>query len=260
MFITISLSLYAIYYPNFHTSKKLNYRFISFDKPINKDSALKNELKIVYQGKELDNLYSVLMEFQNAGSTAIASQDFETALTINFDSLSKIVNVNIARTIPEKIPVLLNHNDSTIIIKPLLLNVNDKFLLQIFLTGDLELPSINGRIIGVNQISEVKEYSVQYKKNSFLIWLDGISGFLLVILSAMLIAIYFFENRTIAFRNGEFIICYFILFNGGAALVANWGQDVNFMIPKWLTIVLAFSIIPLVGWIFYKFRAKKRLS
>ena len=257
LIITIILALFAVYYPDQQNQKSFGYKFLSYYQTIEKDSLIKNELKISYKEKELENLYSILIEFQNSGNSPIRSGDFESDLSLNFGSTAKVVSASISKTIPDEIPISLNFNDSIISIKPTLLNSQDKFILQIFTTGESKLPTIQSRIAGINKIVENPDIKVEYKKDNFIIWLDGVTGCLLIILSAMFVSFIFFDSLTIKFSRFEILLYFTILFAGGTGLIGNWGEDINFMLPRWINFILIFTFFPLLVFAFNKLKSNK---
>lgn len=242
-----------------NTSRKnLSYQIISYDATNYKTAETTNRLRLFYDSKEIENLQSLLIEFVNNGNEPIKSNDFESDLEIKFCTDTKILRFDIVKTIPENIIVQHVICDSIIKIKPTLLNPNDRIMAMAILTGKPIVPQIYGRIVGVEKIEENDTEQLEYRDTLIKIWSDGIIGFLLLILSYYVFSLFLIMNKL----HHLFWICCSacILYFGGRMLVSYWYENINFMLPEWITLILHCIFFVSFSCLFYKINKKMKIT
>ncbi len=118
------------------------------------DIASNDDLKILYKDENLENLDYQLIKITNDGKAPIKRQDFDKDMTIHYDKATKILSARVIKTKPSNLEVKIKKVDNDVNIEPLLLNKDDVISLQILSTGVKNDPSINARIVGLDQIKD----------------------------------------------------------------------------------------------------------
>lgn len=129
--------------------KILSKKIISITSLISKNGST-NELDIFYHGEKLNNPNVILIKFINNGNIPIQSSDFVKPIIISFNDINKIISSEIT-------DLTTTQTDSEVIIKPLLINIGEYFIVKIIVDGVLYQTNFNTRIVGIKSISEYKE-------------------------------------------------------------------------------------------------------
>jgi hypothetical protein len=156
--LIIPISLYFHSLPD----TSLTYQVISKSELIGTSSQVDGlVIKIKDTPIEKANIY--LLKIKNDGTLPITKSDYERDMLIKFAVDENIFNINIKNKYPENLSVIYETNKNTISIKPLLLNPDDEFDVEILSSSDL-YPRIDARISGLKNINELLPASERIAK------------------------------------------------------------------------------------------------
>lgn len=121
--------------------------------------AISNDLLVTYKGQTVTNLAALTLAFANDGGKVIATDDFESPISVTFKGDAKILTAEVVSTTPSELAPIISHDSEGIIISPLLLNPRDTFSITLLLQGlqfrhprDV-FPNATARIKGVSKVS-----------------------------------------------------------------------------------------------------------
>jgi hypothetical protein len=131
--------------------KSLAY-FIATEAPLfEQNDSVKGNLQITYAGRNVTDLYLLVLKITNDGSVPIRLSDFEKPIEFSFGE-SEIIQAQITAKRPKNLTPNLQVEINKLIIRPMLLNPKDTFVIQTIFTqysGEI-YPKI--RIVGVRDI------------------------------------------------------------------------------------------------------------
>jgi hypothetical protein len=177
--------------------KSFSYKVISSENILDVATDIKEKVQIVFESKPIQDLFLVIIEFENSGNTLILPTDFHRLINISFGEEAEILSVEVQKQSPNDLGVEVKceskdrqtlakesnfsnsglHNISRIgdriIVKPVLINVGDSFILKILVTSFSGI-FIDGRIAGINQILEKDEYISRYM-SALIPWIPAFS-------------------------------------------------------------------------------------
>jgi hypothetical protein len=119
-------------------------------------SAAVDRVQILIDGKTVNDVFFIVIQFRNSGNLPILASDFESKITLNFNHNTMVYLVEVIETKPAGIKATVNHTLNTVTLEPLLFNPEDSVTLGILVdqfTGRLH---VEGRIIGVKEIREYR--------------------------------------------------------------------------------------------------------
>jgi len=113
---------------------------------------------IAYKKEKISNLRYFQVQIGNGGNLPIFANDYESEVTLKFNEESRILNFELDDKAlhPSDLNPIINKNANKLSIKPILLNENDYFTLNILVNNFKSFEGIKGRIIGINEINPVK--------------------------------------------------------------------------------------------------------
>lgn len=129
--------------------KVLSYKIISNNLLITNS----DDIKIFYSNKEINNIYEVIIEINNAGNNEIKPDDYGKNISIVFDESINILSAIIKEKYPDDLDIDLDIKDNKVLLDKILLNKNDRFIIQFKLTSKSNLSKIeniqvSARIVG----------------------------------------------------------------------------------------------------------------
>lgn len=142
--------------------KVLSYRIIYNNLLITNSE----NIKIFYSDKEINNIYKVRIEIDNACNSEIKSEDYDKNISIVFDESINILSAIIKEKYPDDLDINLKMKDNKVLLDKMLLNKNDRFIMQFELTSKsnfikekLDKIQVSARIVGF-KIKEKKPISL----------------------------------------------------------------------------------------------------
>lgn len=117
-------------------------------------------LKLLWNEKEITNLYLVAVRIANTGTEAIKSSDFEVPITIGFPSSGEIVSVVVGETTPPNLLPNLVYDRQCIELETCLLNKGDSLEIVALVQDYGGKISVQARIVGIKAIRVVSKDSL----------------------------------------------------------------------------------------------------
>lgn len=160
--------------------KVLSYKIISNNLLI-KDS---DNIKIFYSNKEINNIYEVKIEINNAGNNEIKPDDYGKNISIVFDESINILSAIIKEKYPDDLDIDLDIKDNKVLLDKILLNKNDRFIIQFELTSKInssrekiENIQVSARIVGFKIKKKKPIYFLSFWSNIYYLIINCIGLF-----------------------------------------------------------------------------------
>jgi len=116
-------------------------------------------VKMEFNGVPISSLYKLTFRLKNTGSAAIKHEDVRDAVGIRFPQKTNLLNANVERTFPPRIPAStsLSPQEERVIIDFPLLNSGDEIDMAVYVyNSEPHLPEFEGRIVDVKQVLETE--------------------------------------------------------------------------------------------------------
>jgi hypothetical protein len=180
--ITVVISIYA--YFKQRGTKHIHCEVVSNSSVVSISNAIKPDIQIFYKGKLTDDLRLIIIKLQNTGTLPISSKDYEESIQIYFGEAADILDIELVEFSPKSLVPQFTNNVNTLILKPLLLNPNDMFILKVIARKASEIIEVKARILGVSDITKsVSNFQIsgihKFTFYSILIIASAVLGFLL---------------------------------------------------------------------------------
>jgi len=250
--ISVILAVVALFYPSLREEKELSFRIIGAYTNFDKNDLPDKKIVILADSTPIDRLQSTIIEFVNTGDEPIKSADFESDLQLFFDGSSTVISATFSNAKPKTLPIKLNYRDSLVSVKPLLLNKGDRFVIQVFTTGQLATPRIECRVVGLNELTEQTTTELSYNLEQWQYWLIGM---LLYCCSAMFIALALLQHPNL-FQPILYMAFALVTYMSGMQLCMSLGWMINEKISFFGTIVLTILFYSLSVWLIVSFFKK----
>ncbi|MCB9504498.1 MAG: hypothetical protein H6696_21435 [Deferribacteres bacterium] len=140
---------------------KISTEYIPHLIDIHNDIKGKDEVKISYNDKIIENLNLIRLRIMNDGNTEIRRDDFERNLVIQFPNQTNILKISLFNASDKHLNPKFNFTNNEVTIYPLLLNKNEFVLFQIIGEHLTENCDIDCRIAGTEWSKE--DYSKKMK-------------------------------------------------------------------------------------------------
>lgn len=131
-------------------------------------------IKIFYSDKEINNIYIVIIEIDNACNSEIKPEDYDKNISIVFDESINILSAIIKEKYPDDLDINLKMKDNKVLLDKILLNKNDRFIIQFELTSKsnfikekLDKIQVSARIAGFKIKKRKHISSFSYLLNIF---------------------------------------------------------------------------------------------
>lgn len=141
--------------------KVLSYRII-YNNLLITDS---DNIKIFYSDKKINNIYKVIIEINNAGNNEIKPEDYDKNISIVFDESINILSAIIKEKYPDDLDVDLDIKDNKVLLDKILLNKNDKFIIQFELTSKSNL--FRGKIENIQVSARIAGFEIKKRKQIY---------------------------------------------------------------------------------------------
>ena len=116
---------------------------------------LAGRVQISLDGQAVPNLRLVVLAVKNSGNRPILAVDFHTPLVIRFGSGATALSAQVARRVPENLPISASLSNNEVHIPPLLLNPGDFAIVKVLTTGVAACPTADVRLAGVPRIAPI---------------------------------------------------------------------------------------------------------
>lgn len=114
---------------------------------------LAGRVQITLDGQAIPNLRLVVLAVKNSGNRPILAVDFHTPFVIRFGTGVTALSAQVARRVPENLPVNASLSNNEVHIPPLLLNPGDFAIIKVLTTGGAASPTADVRLAGVSRVA-----------------------------------------------------------------------------------------------------------
>lgn len=118
-------------------------------------SELAGRVQISLDGQSVPNLRLVVLGLKNSGNRPILAVDFHTPLVIRFGVGVTALSAEVARQVPQNLPVSASLASNEVHIPPLLLNPGDFAIIKVLTTGNVASPTADVRLAGVPKVAPI---------------------------------------------------------------------------------------------------------
>lgn len=158
-FIGIVVAVVAFFVPLWMQWRQRNIREISFglvsSRPLLRiDDEVSARIRVELDGKKITDLQLQVFGLKNSGTTPIRVADFERAIELRFAS-GQVISAQISSEIPANLKAELAVTDSSVQLKPLLLNPGDQIVIQILCSPAKPPPKFDARIVGITKFQPI---------------------------------------------------------------------------------------------------------
>jgi hypothetical protein len=133
--------------------KQLSFRTITNVSLVTVRDEASPRITVAYDGKPVSNVRLFEIVLANTGNIPIASTDYERPLSIRFLEHAKILSTEIVEQTPANLGVTISHDDTQVIIAPILMNRGDSSRLKAIVTDSIGEYQPDARIVGVSRLS-----------------------------------------------------------------------------------------------------------
>jgi len=171
-FIGVVLSLVAIFIAvwsllNGRKKKFLVYKIMTV-KTLLKNTGVGDLIITRRTGELVNDIYQIIIKIFNAGNVPILPSDFVKPLAFHFDKSVQILTVKILRISPS-LTVSFQYAENSISFKPMLLNPQESFWIELLVSSYPEKILHEAHIVGVKEIKKVEsKNNVWYKERRLL--------------------------------------------------------------------------------------------
>ncbi|HEY7646788.1 MAG TPA: hypothetical protein VH858_17230 [Hyphomicrobiales bacterium] len=170
--------------------KGLLTEVISISSLINENARTQDgQLRVLFHDEIVKNFALVQFRIKNTGGYPISVRDFERDLKLKLENIDKVYSVKVTGRSPQNLTPTVEFENDSIIIKPLLLNPEDSFIINSGIDAEnvekLKMTP-DGRISGIRHI-KYKNYKPNKNEKDASIWfiLSLVVSFISLIFAAI---------------------------------------------------------------------------
>lgn len=171
--IVVTIVLYFIS----RQKKRLGYRVLSQTPLVTVGDELQGQIRILYNGQDVQNVNLALISLTNSGNVAITRADFDAPLEIEFGARSRLLSAEIIEMRPDNLDAQLTLHDHSLALEPLLMNKGDSVRVKALVnkSGD-DAISINTRLVGgrVEELPEQLSSRTMMTQFGFIVVVSGL--------------------------------------------------------------------------------------
>jgi hypothetical protein len=192
--ITVPIAIYFLQVQK----KGMSYEIISVSDLFNTEYSVSGDIKIFFSDKRVEKLFTASVRVINSGNIPIKKDDFERNIKLDLGEKSEVLKVDIPEKNPSNLIPKILSTGNIVEIEPILLNPGDNFVIQVFASGNKQIPKFDARITGVI------EPNVTFFETKTLL---RISDKVLYVLSFLLIVAYAYQFTAFKemSRHAEFV-------------------------------------------------------
>lgn len=135
--------------------KSLSYEVLSASEIRPPSSPALTDIKVSLGDQVLENIGITLVKLTNNGKLPINRGDFDSPIIIEVQADTQLLRSTVQSQSPENLNIEISQEKNTIFVKPMLLNPNDTFIVQLITTGSMLKPLVSSRISGVSDVKQV---------------------------------------------------------------------------------------------------------
>jgi hypothetical protein len=149
----VALVITILIYLRQRARRAIAFKVVTKTPLISVHDTTQGKVEVLFNGKPVSNVMLLIFELFNDGNLPILPTDFVSPVTFSFGETTKILDVQILETRPKGIAPSIGVQSNVLELKPLLLNMHDLIRLKVLLSGFENEISVEGRIIGVDEIA-----------------------------------------------------------------------------------------------------------
>ncbi len=181
--------------------KTLAFQIITNTPVLTVSEQVEGKLKVLYENTPVNNAQLVIVKLINNGNLPITRNDYERKLSFIFGNKSNVLSSEIIATKPKGLGASLSFELNRIIIEPLLMKHGDHVIIKTVIGNFSGKIEIDARVVGVNNILQIKDSFFKRNVNFFLgmatgliiplmgLFAMGIKGSLIAALSLLVFCI-----------------------------------------------------------------------
>ena len=150
---------FLLYFWKQHQTKEFVYDVTTNTSVLKISDEYKDSLKINYKDTSVQDLKLILIKFANTGNVPIEASHYDqnrpVSITFNGNG-AKVLTHDVVDKSPSNMDVNLQVTENRINISPVLLNGGDTFSIKLLVSDFFGDIIVDGRIVGVKAIKEVK--------------------------------------------------------------------------------------------------------
>jgi hypothetical protein len=127
------------------------------------------KLKILYEEKEVKQIYLNTVTLLCSGNEPIRTEDYERRIALDFGSTVEILSAEIVKPSKRCLEPSFKVENGSVNLMPLLMNHGDRIDMKILTGSRPEKMAIRARIAGIDEIKEIR----RHQKISSVIYLTG---------------------------------------------------------------------------------------
>jgi hypothetical protein len=154
--------------------KILSFKIFTNTSLLSVQEEIKKDIEILYKGNPVKQVQLIILKIVSLGNIPIRCDDYDTPITIYLGEKSQILSAEILGKKPDDLKISIKVEGNKIVIQKCLLNQDDMVAVRILATNVCKKLKVQGRIAGVQKISEITEDS---RLKSILVWSSIISMF-----------------------------------------------------------------------------------
>jgi hypothetical protein len=147
----VGIGLAVYFYYRTRQIKELSYSIITATPLLQIGSEIAGRVQILLDGKPIEDVNLLIVTVTNTGNVPIATPDYEQPVTMTFGEKVQIIEADITAKEPENLPIAIERDQTTVTIKPTLLNSRDSLTIKMLISGKLDF-AMTGRIVGIKEI------------------------------------------------------------------------------------------------------------
>lgn len=141
--------------------KNLTLKLLCNSPILTVNDTYRQKISVTFNGIDVKHVYRFAFVIRNTGNITITKDEFETPLKIVFSNGLKILDINSDAKFPEDIDIDYKIENSSIIIKPFMLNSGEYIVFDIILDNENHDFTVLGRIKEVTEFNIIKPMDTQ---------------------------------------------------------------------------------------------------
>jgi len=178
------------------------------------EDTVRKKLKILYEEKEVKQIYLNTVTLLCSGNEPIRSDDYEGSIELGFGNTVEILSAEIVKPSKRCLEPSFNVEDGSVYLVPILMNHGDRIDMKILTESRPQKMAIRARIAGIDEVKDID----RHQKTSYRL---QVTGRLVLVFSLSVILPFigrFFESVNFFFSWQFFL--FLILISIGLSLTA----------------------------------------
>lgn len=160
--------------------KALSYEILSQTPLLSVKEEVKGKVEILFDKKPVQQVHLVEIRLVNSGNVPIKAEEFERPINLSFGEEAQIFTAEVAETTPKSLRAKVVIEKKIVVLQPTLLNEGDSIKLKM-LVAKFAKVNLDGRIVGVKEISEFIEKKTRYMALTIMGLILNLGGLLVVL-------------------------------------------------------------------------------